>query len=134
MRAFNVVRFRVKPGHEAQFVDMHRKMRPEFKGFRGGNLIKTGESTFCMVGEWNSMKRLVEARPDMIAFLDQLRDMLEDLGDDLGVTDPVSGEVVAKLAAPRSAKKKAKAVAKKGKKKKKAEAKKGKSKGKRKKK
>jgi hypothetical protein len=99
MTAFNVVRFKVKPGYEQQFVDTHRRMRPAFKGFLGGSLIKTGEQTFCFVGEWRVFKNIESARPQMIAFLDQFRAMLEDLGGGLGVTDPVSGKAVAKLAA-----------------------------------
>lgn len=106
MTAFNVVRFRVKPGNEQQFVDAHRKLRPAFKGFLGGNLIKTGDQTFCFVGEWRTFQNIATARPQMIAFLDGFRDMLEDLGSGLGVTDPVSGQAVAKLAAPKAAKKK----------------------------
>jgi len=106
MTAFNVVRFRVKPGNEQRFIDEHRKQRPQFKGFLGGNLIKTGEQTFCMIGEWRNFSSIVAARPQMIATLDGIRDMLEDLGGGLGVTDPVSGEVVLKLAAPRTAKRK----------------------------
>jgi hypothetical protein len=105
MTAVNVVRFRVKPGNEQRFIDAHRTMRPTFKGFLGGNLVRTGDQTFCLVGEWRSFQRLVAARPEMIGLLDALRDMLEDLGGGLGVTDPVSGEVVAKLAAPKAAKK-----------------------------
>ena len=107
MTAFNVVRFKVKPGNEQQFVDAHRKLRPAFKGFLGGNLIKTGDQTFCFVGEWRTFQNIATARPQMIAFLDGFRDMLEDLGSGLGVTDPVSGQAVAKLAAPKAAKKKA---------------------------
>ena len=106
MTAFNVVRFRVKPGNEQRFIDEHRKQRPQFKGFLGGNLVKTGEQTFCMIGEWRNFSSIVAARPQMIATLDGIRDMLEDLGGGLGVTDPVSGEVVLKLAAPRTAKRK----------------------------
>ena len=106
MTAFNVVRFKVKPGNEQQFVDAHRKLRPAFKGFLGGNLIKTGDLTFCFVGEWRTFQNIATARPQMIAFLDGFRDMLEDLGSGLGVTDPVSGQAVAKLAAPKAAKKK----------------------------
>ena len=106
MTAFNVVRFKVKPGNEQQFVDAHRKLRPAFKGFLGGNLIKTGDQTFCFVGEWRTFQNIATARPQMIAFLDGFRDMLEDLGSGLGVTDPVSGQAVAKLAAPKAAKKK----------------------------
>lgn len=108
MTAFNVVRFKVKPGKEQQFVDAHRKSRPAFKGFLGGNLIKTGDRTFCLVGEWRTFQNIANARPQMIALLDEFRAMLEDLGGGLGVTDPVSGQVVAKLAAPKAAKKKAK--------------------------
>ena len=106
MTAFNVVRFRVKPGNEQRFVDAHRKLRPAFKGFLGGSLIKTGDRTFCLVGEWRTFQSIATARPQMIAFLDGFRDMLEDLGSGLGVTDPVSGKTVAKLAAPKVAKKK----------------------------
>ena len=106
MTAFNVVRFKVKPGNEQQFVDAHRKLRPAFKGFLGGNLIKTGDQTFCFVGEWRTFQNIATAGPQMIAFLDGFRDMLEDLGSGLGVTDPVSGQAVAKLAAPKVAKKK----------------------------
>jgi len=106
MTAFNVVRFKVKPGSEQQFVDAHRKTRPAFKGFLGGSLIKTGDHTFCLVGEWRTFQNIVNARPQMIAMLDGMRAMLEDLGSGLGVTDPVSGQSVAKLAAPRAAKKK----------------------------
>jgi hypothetical protein len=106
MTAFNVVRFRVKPGNEQRFVESHRTARPQFKGFLGGSLVRTGDQTFCMVGEWRNFQSIVNARPQMIALLDGLRGMLEDLGGGLGVSDPVSGRAVAKLAAPKSAKKK----------------------------
>jgi hypothetical protein len=105
MTAFNVVRFRVKPGSEQQFVEGHRKVRPGFKGFLGANLIKTGDQTFCFVGEWRNFDSIVKARPQMIAMLDGMRDLLEDLGGGLGVTDPVSGRAVVKLAPPKPPKK-----------------------------
>ena len=108
MTAYNVVRFRVKPGQEAHFIAAHRDARPAFKGFRGGALVKTGDNTFCIVGEWASFKALAAARPQMIDLLDSFRGDLVDLGNGLGVTDPVSGEVVLKLATPKPAKKKAK--------------------------
>jgi hypothetical protein len=106
MTAFNIVRFKVQPGQQEHFIEAHRKARPNFKGFRGGVLIKTGEQTFCIIGEWASFKKMAEARPEMISLLDTFRASLEDLGNGLGVTDPVSGEVVLKLAASKSAKKK----------------------------
>ncbi len=49
MGAYNVVRFRVKPGCEQQFIDAHRRAKPEFKGFRGGALVKTGEVSATFV-------------------------------------------------------------------------------------
>lgn len=90
MTAYNVVRFRVKPGREKDFVDAERNQSGPTKGFRKGALVKTGERTYCFVGEWNSMDDLAAGRSELIAGLDRVRDMLEDLG----VTDPVSGEAV----------------------------------------
>ena len=85
MTAFNVVRFRVKPGREQEFVDKHRDARTAFAGFRRGSLVKTGDRTYCIVGEWDSMAQLAAARPSMIALLDSFRDTLEDQGGGLGV-------------------------------------------------
>src|SRR5262245_8203755 len=120
MTAYNIVRFRVKPGREQEFLDAHRKARPNFKGFVDGAMVKTGDHTFCIVVKWSSFKSIINARPGMIAMLDSFRDCLDDLGNGMGVTDPVSGEAVVtlKLAAPKkAAKKKKKAAAKKKKKK-----------------
>ena len=119
MTAFNSVRFRVKPGQEQAFIDAHKKPRMRFKGFEGGHLFRTGDRTFCLVGQWRSFADIVAARPQMIAILDETRGMLEDLGGGLGVTDPVSGDVVARLGPPpakkRAAPKRAKAKAAKAK-------------------
>ena len=104
MTAFNVVRFRVKPGEEERFIEYHRKTRPQFKGFMGGSLIKTGDRTYCFVAEWRTFQSIVNARPEMISMLDGIRDALEDLGGGLGVTDPVSGTAVVRLAVAKSRK------------------------------
>lgn len=109
MTAFNIVRFRVKPGRQEHFIAAHRTAKPAFKGFRGGALVCTGEQTFCVIGEWASFAALVKARPQMIALLDSFRDDLEDIGGGLGVTDPVSGEMVVKLKPAKPAKKASKA-------------------------
>jgi quinol monooxygenase YgiN len=100
MKAFNVVRFRVKSGREQDFVDAHRKATRDFAGLRRFSLIKTGGLTYCVVGEWDSSESLAAARPKMIALLDTFRDTLEDLGGGFGVTDPVSGEVVFEMQGP----------------------------------
>jgi Antibiotic biosynthesis monooxygenase len=106
MSAFNVVRFRVKPEHEQEFVSAHRTMRPTAKGFLRANLIKTGDHTYCIVAEWRSYANLAAARPELIGMLDTVRGMLEDLGEGIGVTDPVSGESVVSLTAAKIAAKK----------------------------
>jgi len=106
MTAFNVVRFRVKPGQEQAFLEAHRQARPKFKGFVDGWLVKTGEQTYCVVAQWRTFQSIVNARPEMIGLLDGMRDMLEDLGGGLGVTDPVSGDAVMRMRAPRTATKK----------------------------
>lgn len=98
MTAFNIVRFRVKPAREQDFLDAHKKAEVSWPGFRRANMVKTGDRTYCIVGEWADMEALAKARPHMIALLDSFRDTLEDLGGGLGVTDPVSGPVVLELA------------------------------------
>ena len=98
MTAYNVVRFRVKPGREQEFEQAHRDAERMMVGFRKAALIKTGGRTYCFVGEWDTMDQIVNARPQMIGVLDGFRDMLEDLGGGLGVTDPVSGEAVVEIA------------------------------------
>jgi hypothetical protein len=118
MTAFNIVRFRVKPGHEQKFIVAHRNAKLGVKGFRGGALVRTGEHTFCVIGEWASFAKLVTARPQMIGLLDSLREHLEDLGGGLGVTDPVSGEMVLTLPPSTAAKKKPRAKTKTAKRKK----------------
>lgn len=97
MTAFNVVRFRVRPGRDEEFIAAHRNAKRNFDGAKRFVLIKTGERTYCVIGEWESPAKLVESRPKMIAVLDTFRDTLEDLGGGLGVTDPVSGEVILEL-------------------------------------
>jgi hypothetical protein len=97
MPAFNIVRFRVKPGQEARFLDAHREGKANWPGLLRGVMIKTGERTYCLIGEWADTEAIVEARGKMIATLDSFRETLGDLGDGLGVTDAVSGPVVLDL-------------------------------------
>jgi hypothetical protein len=76
---------RVKPGYEQQYLTFHRERSiAEMPGLRSLNVVQTGESDFCVVGEWTSMEALVAAPPKMIALLDSFRDQLEDLGGDMG--------------------------------------------------
>jgi hypothetical protein len=54
-------------------------------------MIKTGDGSYCIIGEWDDMESLANARPHMLATLDSFRDTLD------GDTDPVSGSVVLEL-------------------------------------
>jgi hypothetical protein len=94
-----MVRFKVKPGREKEFLDAHRHLKRDLPGLRRGGLIKTGERAYGFVGEWDDVASIAAARPTMIANLDSFRDTLEDLGGGLGVTDPVSGELVVDIKA-----------------------------------
>jgi quinol monooxygenase YgiN len=97
MTAFNTVRFKVKLGRDEEFLEAHRAVDRSWPGMRSANLIKTGDQTYCIIGEWDDMESMAAARPHMTATLDSFRDTLEDLGGELGVTDPVSGPVVLAL-------------------------------------
>jgi quinol monooxygenase YgiN len=97
MTAYNIVRFRTRPGKDGAFIAAHESAVLTAAGFRRGALIRTGDSAFCFIGEWNDMGSLAAARPAMIDILSSFRDLLEDLGGGLGVTDPVSGTVVAEV-------------------------------------
>jgi hypothetical protein len=94
MTAMNVVHMRVKPGKEAEFVRIHNEMSAStMAGGRNFWVVKSGERSFIVVAEWDSLEALAAARPAMIGNLDKLRPILEDLGGGRGVTEPWSGEV-----------------------------------------
>lgn len=88
MTAFNSVRFQVKQGRDQDFLDAHQKAERNWPGLRHANIIKTGDQTYCIIGEWDDIDSIAAARPFMLATLDSFRDTLE------GDTDPVSGPVV----------------------------------------
>nr|ACF98113.1 hypothetical protein [uncultured bacterium 1042] len=94
MTAFNVVRFKIKPGMEGTFLDAHRDIAESWPGLRHANIIAATEGRYCIIAEWESAEALAAARPQMIATLDSFRQALEDLGGGMGVTDPISGSVV----------------------------------------
>jgi quinol monooxygenase YgiN len=99
MTTFNVVRFRVKEGRDEEFLAAHRDGRASWPGLNAGHIIKTGERSYCLIGEWADADAIKAARPQMIATLNSFRDTLDDLGGGLGVTDAVSGDAVVDLTA-----------------------------------
>jgi len=97
MTAFNIVRFRVKPGRDQEFLDAHKNIAGTWPGVKHVNMIKSGDRSYCIIVEWSDMDAIGNARSHMIATLNSFRDTLEDLGGGLGVTDPVAGPVVLAL-------------------------------------
>lgn len=97
MSAFNMVRFRVKPDRKDDFIEAHRKAKPDWPGLKHANLVQIGERGFVFVGEWKDEEALKAALPKMVETLDTFRDCLEVLSPKLGVTAPVSGPVVLKV-------------------------------------
>jgi hypothetical protein len=57
MTAFNIVRMRAKPGRDQELLKMSQEMdrgsadRMKSNGFRRGAIVKTGERSYCFVGE-----------------------------------------------------------------------------------
>jgi hypothetical protein len=97
MQVYNVVKFKVKAGEEAAFLEAHRNGQARWPGLERGVIIKTGEQAFCLIGTWSSQEAMVAARPAMIKTLDSFRSVLEDQGGGRGMTDAVSGTVVLDL-------------------------------------
>jgi hypothetical protein len=94
MKAFNVVRFRPKPGLEAEFERRFKELDRKFDGLIKMCLVNAGGGVYFSVGEWDAMYSLEQARPKMIINLDYFRDTLIDNGGGIGVTDPISGTVI----------------------------------------
>jgi quinol monooxygenase YgiN len=93
----NVVHMRVKPGKEDGFLAIKDLDPRAMPGGRNFWIVRSGDRSFIVVTEWDSMAALAAARPAMIASLDKLRPILEDLGGGRGVTEPWSGDVVLNL-------------------------------------
>jgi len=94
MKAFNVVRFRPKPGQEEEFERRFAELDRQFDGLIKFSLVKSETGAYFSVGEWNDFASVVRARPQMAINLDHFRSTLIDNGEGKGVTDPVSGTVI----------------------------------------
>ncbi len=96
MTAFNIVRFKVRPGKDNAFLSAHGPGKINWPGLQQGTIIKTGESDYCLIGEWPDEQTLKAARPFMLATLDTFREVL--LPSDSGVTEAMSGQAVLAIA------------------------------------
>ena len=98
MTAFNVVKFNVRSGQEKAFLEAHAGDKARWPGLVRGTIIKTGEGSYCLIGEWSDLDALIAARPAMIETLNTFRALLDDQGTGKGITDAVSGEVALTIA------------------------------------
>jgi hypothetical protein len=66
MTAFNVVRFRVKPDREAEFLELIRVPGHEVKsGLRRAWVIRTGKRSHSLIGERDRVEAILAARADV---------------------------------------------------------------------
>ena len=93
MKSCNVVRYKVKPEHKDEFIQVMSKMEL-MESNLSRKLIQTGDYQFCEIYEWETEEALASAMSNMIKFLDSFRHMLEEVSPELGVTDPVSGPII----------------------------------------
>jgi hypothetical protein len=96
MEACNIVRMRVRPEFEAEFLaELDNPCRDFETGLCHAFLLQTGERTYCLVAQWDSTAALEDGEAQILRSLDQMRHMLEDL-DAHGAVGPFSGRVVAR--------------------------------------
>lgn len=89
----NIVRFVAKEGKEEKFLEIFNTFVMQ-EGENYSILVHTGDREYVAVGAWESEVAMVNARPNMIGNLNQMRDLLEEISPELGVTDPRSGKIL----------------------------------------
>lgn len=93
MEACSLIRIRVKPEAEAEFL---ARFDNPCAGLEAGLchsfLVRTGEGGYCLVGQWYSLEAMRAAEPVLLDQLDRLGDLLEDPGP----AERLSGRVVAR--------------------------------------
>ena len=94
MKAYNVVRFRPKPGLEGEFERLFAELDRQFAGLIKVCLVKADNGAYFSVGEWKDFRSLEQARLSMARNLDHFRETQIDNGGGMGVTDPISGTVI----------------------------------------
>ena len=89
----STVRFTVKDDCVDEFIKREKEL--DFAGMAEQiTLIKTGDTTFCWIGVFESEDAIANCRPKMIQQLDTIRHTLKEISPELGVTDPASGPVI----------------------------------------
>jgi hypothetical protein len=94
MSAFTIVRFQAKPDQVEAFERAYCGIDRTMPGLKRFVLVKTGDRSYCSIGEFESFDHIVSARTTMRANLDTFRHHLEPFDEALGVTDAVSGDAM----------------------------------------
>ncbi len=96
MEACNVVRMRVRPEFEAEFLARLENPCADAEcGLCHSFLLRTGERTYCLVAQWSSAAAMKEGEAHVLQGLDQIRHMLENWEGGQSALEPFSGHVVA---------------------------------------
>ena len=93
MAAFNIVKYKVKPGMEEKFLQVHRDAKWPMEGLRRGSLVQTGAGAYCFLGEWESAQLAAAGEAPMVEILNQFIDTLEELPSGQK-TDAVFGDSI----------------------------------------
>ena len=78
----NCVRGVIKVGYEDQYIDALENW-PCPKGMMHRYVAKTGDRDVCFVVLWESEEMLVEARPEMLEYLNSVRKYLDEISIEL---------------------------------------------------
>ena len=94
MDAFNIIRFRVKPGRKEDFIEAHRTATIEWDGLKQASLVQVGDRAFCLILQWQSELKMNIAKPKLARALERFRDCLEELSPKIGIAAAMSGPAV----------------------------------------
>lgn len=73
-------------------------VKANWSGLVRGTIIKTGELSYCLIGEWETVEAIVAAPPSMIDTLNTFRSLLDDQCEGKDILDALFGEVALKFA------------------------------------
>ena len=93
-RAMNIVRYKPKANKKSSVIEAHKKWEKQsLDGAISLKVVDCGD-VCCGLIEWENEEKMQSAMPQLVEFLDTIRDDLDEVSPELGVTDPVSGKLV----------------------------------------
>ena len=89
---WSVVKFKVKDGHEEDFIEFHDKFIDGLSGIRSFRVIQLDNNEFVHLNEYDDMDAAVEMQIYGLTWLDNVTHLLEFYGEER--TQAYSGFVV----------------------------------------